>query len=139
MLKLKEWIAKVSHWMYKTSKSTVSTASGSATVNSAQFYNLCSVQLSPNSQYLVFGNVATNSGATFETIADFTVTAGSPVNWYDFYGRTTTGSGQGTQAIAWMQTGASAVTLTLRCYGYNTTSHTETGRIVAIPLSYLGA
>lgn len=49
-------------------------------------------------------------------------------------GRVTTSSGGGVSTWRYVDVGDHACTAILSCYGYLTTSHTETGAMIAIPL-----
>ena len=111
-------------------------ATGSKTVNAAQNYTLCSVTLQPNTRYIVLGNVDTDSGSNFQIMATFTATASVAVESMLAPARVTTGSGQGCTAFLSIKTFGSTCTVDLKSYGYYTTSHTERGRMIAIPLDH---
>lgn len=111
-------------------------ASGSKTVNASTYYDLCSITLQPNRRYIILAHVATNNGTTFEIGAFFGISGTMPA-WVTGQCRTTTGSGQGVTSWAYGGPGNNTATVTLRCYGYYTTSHTETGTLCAIPVPYL--
>lgn len=113
----------------------VITNTGQATVNAAKWYSLATITLQPQMAYLILATVTSNSGATFGTICDFS-TSGLRTSFVS-YGRTTTGSGQGTHGWGYVTTGSTTATVTVRSYGYYTTSHTEGGKICAIPLPWL--
>lgn len=106
---------------------------GSKTVNSATTYTLCSITLEPNTAYLILGSNHSDTGSNATYICSI-IYNGQPVTDYGYgYARTTTSSGGGVVAWRWVITGDTAVTVNLNCYGYLTTSHTESGNIIAIP------
>ena len=110
-------------------------ASGSVTVNSAATYAICDVTLPAASKYLLVGHVHSSVSGSTILRSECYVKSGSVTRIYDAYGRGTISSGGGTNCWAYVETTASAAaTVGLRCYGYLTSSHTETGYLVAIPL-----
>ena len=133
---LRKWMKNVSDYVATTSQPTPIYKSGSVTVNGAKYYNLVTVTLPANSKYLVFGNVVANvSGSTI--LLAILVTSSTAKLVYSGMGRGTINSGGGTHAWAYIETGDTDVDVTLQSYGYLTSNHTETGKILAIPISYL--
>lgn len=125
------WVKEGETRYTRTNKYT----SGSATVNKAQDYNLCSLSFPAYSgTWLILSNVYSNSGNNFVMRNSMSVTSGTAALYRNHDTRVTTGSGQGLANWAFLSVGTSAVTVTLKCYGYNTTSHTETGLMCAIKL-----
>lgn len=108
-------------------------SSGSKTVNAATGYELCTITLKANTTYLLLGHVTTDSGANLTTLANISLKSGTYSSYWSNLGRTTTSSGQGTHATGFIKT-TSDVVISLNSYGYYTTSHTETGKIIAIPV-----
>lgn len=108
--------------------------SGSATVNSNAWYNLCSATLPAQSgTWLILTNVRTNNSTLFDIINDIQVSGTN--SYITVSTRTRAPSGQGVPNWAFVHTKSNAaVTVTVRCYGYYTTSHTESGYLVAIRL-----
>lgn len=114
---------------------TVKYASGSATVNSAAQYDLCSITIPADSKYLILGHVHSSVSGSTILRAETYAKSGTPSKMYNAYGRGTINSGGGTNCWAYVVTSSSAaVTIGLRCYGYLTSSHTESGIIVGIPV-----
>ena len=107
---------------------------GSVTVNANQNYNLCTITLEPNTEYMIYTNVKTNIGNSLTLLNAIDIN-GTVKNQHGADTRVTTGSGQGVVNWRYIYTDNNTVTATLRCYGYYTTSHTEEGRIIAVPIN----
>lgn len=107
---------------------------GSVTVNANQDYNLCTITLEPNTEYMIYTNVKTNIGNSLTLLNAIDIN-GTVKNQHGADTRVTTGSGQGVVNWRYIYTDNNTVTATLRCYGYYTTSHTEEGRIIAVPIN----
>lgn len=122
-------------WELKEGRQVL-TAWGEVTVAAAQSYTVTTLTLQPNTEYLVLGRVGSNQGGTL-TIGCFLSHSGA-TTWYGGDARTTTSSGQGVTNWRYAKTGNTTATVTLSCYGYYTTSHTENGHLVAIPLYNAG-
>lgn len=120
-------------------KRNVMRTNGSATVSKAQNYTLCTLTLEPNTRYLILGNTTSGSGTNHQMIATFQVTSSAVVSTQLGPARVTTGSGGGCTAYLYASTGDASATVYLQCYGYYTTSHTENGVIIAIPLDHQSA
>lgn len=107
-------------------------SSGSVTVTAAQTYSVCFITLQPNSKYVVLGDMNSLSGVEHLVGCFLVVTSGTPdENFGSGWARTLASSGNGVNTWKYIKTGSASVTVTLQCYGYYTTSHTETGHIFA--------
>lgn len=108
--------------------------SGSATVNSAKWYDLCSVTLPAQSgTWLILTNVNTNSANAIDIVNSIMVSGAA--NNIANTTRLRAPNGQGLANWAYIRTKSNvAATITLRSYGYYTTSHTESGSLIAIRL-----
>ena len=114
---------------------TVQRATGTATVNAAQTYTLASLSLAAGKRFLVLGYVSEGVSTTITSSCHIVVTSGTvSVIVGGELTRVSVSSGQGVANWRYIETGSSAVTVAVRCYGYYTTSHTGTGHIVAICL-----
>ena len=111
--------------------------SGTVTVNSARAFTLATVNLEPNTLYLILGSVQSSVSYTTSQLCQLTST-GSQFAYGSSASRSTGSNGGGTKNWIVVGTGTGTATATVSCYGYYTTSHTETGQIVAIPLCKLG-
>lgn len=107
---------------------------GSVTVNANQTYNLCTITLEPNTEYMIYTNVKTNNGNSLTLLNAIDIN-GTVKNQHGAEARVTTSSGQGVANWKYVYTDNNTVTATLKCYGYYTTSHTEEGRIIAVPIN----
>lgn len=107
---------------------------GSVTVNANQNYNLCTITLEPNTEYMIYTNVKTNNGSSL-TLLNVININGTVKTQHGAEARVTTSSGQGVVNWRYVYTDNNTATATLRCYGYYTTSHTEEGRIIAVPIN----
>ena len=107
---------------------------GSVTVNANQNYNLCTITLEPNTEYMIYTNVKTNNGNSLTLLNAIDIN-GTVKNQHGAEARVTTSSGQGVVNWRYVYTDNNTATATLRCYGYYTTSHTEEGRIIAVPIN----
>lgn len=108
---------------------------GSATVNASQSYTLATTSaLKANTKYLILGYV--DSSVNSSSIISCALGVSGTVT--DSFGggtvRTTMNSGGG--AVTWMYvaTGTASVTVSVYSYGYYTSSHTERGRVLCIPI-----
>ena len=109
--------------------------SGSVTVEKAQTYNICSLTFPAYSgSWLILSNTSSKSGSNFEMMNNIQVTSGTAAEAISHVTRVTTSSGQGVSNWMFLSVSSSAVTVTLQCYGYNTTKHTEQGIMVAVRL-----
>ena len=108
--------------------------SRSVTVNASQNYNLCTITLEPNTEYMIYTNVKTNNGSSL-TLLNAVDISGTVKSQHGAETRVTTSSGQGVANWHYVYTDNNTATATLRCYGYYTTSHIEEGRIIAIPIN----
>lgn len=108
--------------------------SGSATVNAARWYNLCSATLPAQSgTWLILTNVRTTNANVIDIINDIQVSGAT--NYITASARLRAPNGQGVANWAYVRVKSNAAaTVTLRSYGYYTTSHTESGYLVAIRL-----
>lgn len=119
-------------WILEASNKDVLMSSNSITVAAAQDYNITTLTLLPNTEYIVLGRVGSNQGGTLTIGCFMTVTGATTAFGGD--ARTTTSSGQGVVNYRYVKTGNDNATVTLSCYGYYTTSHTESGHLVAFPI-----
>lgn len=139
------WVYSTSSWVFdsygwiasghtrdtRQHKST----SGSVTVEKAQIYNICSLTFPAYSgSWLILSNTGSNNGSNFEMMNNIQVTSGTAAEAISRVTRVTTSSGQGVSNWMFLSVSSSAVTVTLQCYGYNTTKHTEQGIMVAVRL-----
>lgn len=125
------WVKEEETMNQRTTKS----ASGTVTVNSSGYKTLCTLTFPAYSgTWLILSHTWSNNGSSFETVNEMILSSGTPAVWQSNPTRTTTGYGQGTPNWGFLVLGSTAVTITQRCYGYYTTSHTEGGRMVAIKL-----
>lgn len=107
-------------------------ASGSVTVNAGQFYDICTVTLQPNSKYVVLADLGSNNATQHQCGLFIDITSGTPAeNFGNGLSRLVGYAGNGISAWKYIRTGSTSVTVRLRCYGYYTTSHTETGHLFA--------
>lgn len=107
-------------------------ASGTVTVNSAAYRDVCSVTLQPNSKYVVLADLNSNNGSQHAVMCNIVVTSGTPLeNFGHGMSRVMIIAGGGTTSWKYIRTGDSTVTVTLRNYGYFTTSHQEEGHLFA--------
>lgn len=117
-------------------KKSIFKASGSQTVNPSTTHELCEVTLPANSRYMVFGNVTTSVGTTLQAVATFSIDSTESCDTVLGTARVTTSAGQGCNAYLYVETGNAPATVNLLCYGYDGSSHTEYGNIVAVPLDH---
>lgn len=132
------WTVSPYSWIrqaYSGGARLLRTSSGSVTVAAAGFYNLCSVTFPAYSgTWLLLTHTWSNNGSNFEMLNEMILSSGTPARFTSHPTRVTTGSGQGVSNWGFLVMGSTDVTITLRSYGYYTTSHTEAGHIMAIKL-----
>lgn len=110
-------------------------ASGSATVTAAQYYNMCTLTFPAYSgTWLLLTHTWSDNGSNFEMMNEMVASSGTPAKFISHTTRVTTASGQGLSNWGLLILGSTSVTITLRSWGYYTTSHTESGQIIAIKL-----
>lgn len=107
-------------------------SSGSVTVTAARLYTVCTITLQPNSKYVVLGDMNSSSGVQHVIACFIDVSAGTPLeNFGSGMARVVAQAGGGPTSWKYIRTGSTAVTVRLQCYGYLTTSHTESGHLFA--------
>lgn len=125
------WVKEEETMNQRTTKS----ASGTVTVNSSGYKTLCTLTFPAYSgTWLILSHTWSNKGSSITTLNEMNLSSGTPAVWQSHPTRTTTTSGQGTPNWGFLVVGSSAVTIIQRCYGYDTTSHSESGQMVAIKL-----
>ena len=136
MLKVKELLTKVLQSIKTLNTRTAvgaspKSASGSATVNSAKYYNICSLTLEKGYAWLILSHTGSGVAAEILHLNNLTVDGVSKSDV-----RTKAQAGGGTTNFVYVDLlNANAnSTVTLRCYGYYTTSHTENGWMYAFPM-----
>ena len=114
-------------------------SSASITVSSATTYTICNITIPANSKYLVLGYA--RSGVSSTTIEGCFITLRSGTPSVDISGgttRTTMSNGGGLVAWRYFETGTTSISVDLQCYGYYTTSHTESGHLLGLPIFTTG-
>lgn len=125
------WVKEEETMSQRTTKS----ASGTVTVNSSGKKTLCTLTFPAYSgTWLILSHTWSTNGSSFTTLNEMKLSSGTPTVWQSNPVHNTTNSGQGTPNWGFLVVGSSAVTITQMCYGYYTTSHAESGRMVAIKL-----
>lgn len=117
------------------SPSAVSVRSKTVTVNAAQAYYTDTIELLENTSYILLSSTVGGQTADILTLSQVEVVTGTPAFIYNPPARTKSVSGQGVSSWAYIRTGSTKVTVAGRCYGYYTTSHSETIRIAAYPVN----
>ena len=120
-------------WEYEPPRGIINN-NANVTVNTAKTYTMCSIRLEPNTKYIVHAAVSSSISSTSILMCQMSV-----ANTYKsingrWYSRGTMSAGGGTSAWGYIETNDNGNTITLMCYGYNTSSHTESGSIIAIPI-----
>lgn len=120
-------------WTVQTPADVLAT-SKDVTVSSAASYYSDTVTLLANTKYIILSHTNGGQSSSINTMSQIEVRSGTASAVYNPVSRTTTAGGQGVTSWAYIRTGSGSVTVSARCYGYYTTSHTENVRLVAIPL-----
>lgn len=116
------------------SQNGILSSSGSVTVDSATTFNICSITVPANSEYIILSTIDADTGPDNLLYNSFNITSGtaSASNWKAARG--TMSAGGGLTNWAYIKTGSGDITLALVCYGYYTTSHSERGVMVGFPI-----
>lgn len=109
-------------------------ARGQVTVTQAEYYTICSVELPANSRFLVMSWVKSNDSKSCQILNQLRIVSGGGDDGgpsVSCPARTSTTNGAAAVAYGIYTVGSAAMRVELRCYGYDTATHTEDGRIDA--------
>ena len=121
-------------WREQLYIANIVSASNSVNVSAGQEYEICTMTIPAYSRFLVLSRVGSSSGSEFQVGNNIKVKSGTASYFASAMTRSKCSSGQGVMNYALVFTTSQAVTISLSCYGYYTTSHTESGGMYGISL-----